>query len=178
MKRAFLPLGIAAMCPQRVATPVAAQMSHDEKVGAAAALLGIAVLLHNKHHYKGGYSPATGTYAADFESCYPDGLHGTPFSESARDCAEGWQAGKADRETSAAHRQNTGAAQKAPPITVKGCAALLATNFAVGTQSVHLIKARSPSKHQWQIEASVGHEHTVCIMRDPGQVIPARSGRL
>jgi hypothetical protein len=43
---------------------------------------------------------------------------------------------------------------------------------------VHIIKARSPSKHQCQIEASVGHEFTVCTMRDPGQVIPARSGRL
>lgn len=178
MRRAFLLLGSAAMCLQLVATPVAAEMSHDEKVGAAAALLGIAVLLHNKHHYKGGYSPATGTHAADFESCYRDGLHGYAYTESSRDCAEGWQAGNADREKSVAHRQNTGAGQKAPPMAVKGCANLLATNFAVGTHSVHIIKARSPSKHEWEIEASVGHEHMVCTMRDTGEVISARGGRL
>ncbi len=177
MKHAFLLLGTAAMCLQLVATPVAAEMSHDEKVAAAAALLGIATLLHNKHHYKDGYSPATGSHAADFETCYRDGLHGYPYNESSRDCAEGWQAGNAEREKSVAHRQNT-ADQKAPPMAVKGCAALMATNFAVSSHHVHILKARSPSKHEWEIEASVGHEHMVCVMRDTGEVISARGGRL
>lgn len=178
MKLGFVGLGTAALCVQLSAAPAMAEMSHDEKVAAAAALLGIATLLHHKNHYTGGYAPANGQGAADFESCYRDGLHGYTYTESSRDCAEGWQAGNAEREKSVAHRQNTGADQKAPPMAVKGCAALLATNFAVSSHHVHIIKARSPSKHEWEIEASVGHEHMVCTMRDTGEVISARGGRL
>lgn len=178
MKRSFLLLGTAALCLQLAVAPARAEMSHDEKVAAAAALIGLAAVLHNKHHYKGGYAPTDGQATADFENCYRDGLHGYQYTESSKDCAEGWQAGNAERENSVAHRQNTAADQKAPPMAVKGCAALLATNFAVGTHAVHIIKARSPAKHEWEIEASVGHEHMVCTMRDSGEVISARGGRL
>lgn len=125
-----------------------------------------------------GYAPATGQHAADFETCYRDGLHGYDYTESSRDCAEGWQAGTAEREKSMAHRQNTAADQKAPPMAVRGCTALMATNFAVGPHQVHILKARSPSKHEWEIEASVGHQHMVCTMRDTGEVISARGGKL
>lgn len=178
IRKPIMILGTAALCLQLGAVPATAEMNHDEKVAAAAAILGIATLLHNKHHYKDGYSPTAGQNAADFESCYRDGLHGYAYTESSRDCAEGWQAGNAERENARAHRQNTAAEQKAPPMAAKGCANLLATNFAVGTHSVHIIKARSPSKHEWEIEASVGHEHMVCVMRDTGEVISARGGRL
>ncbi len=178
IRHAMMTLGAAAMCLQLGTTPASAEMSHDEKVVAAAALLGIAALLHNKHHYKNGYAPAAGEQAADFENCYRDGLHGYPYTESTRDCAEGWQAGNAEREKARAHRQITSADQKAPPMAIRGCANLLATNFAVGTHAVHIIKARSPTKHEWEIEASVGHEHMVCIMRDTGEVISARGGKL
>lgn len=177
IRHAMMTLGAAAMCLQLGTTPASAEMSHDEKVVAAAALLGIAALLHNKHHYKNGYAPAAGEQAADFENCYRDGLHGYPYTESSKDCAQGWQAGNAERENSVAHRQNA-ADQKAPPMAVKGCAALMATNFAVSSHHVHILKARSPSKHEWEIEASVGHEHLVCVMRDTGEVISARGGRL
>lgn len=178
IRRSFVMLGTAALCLQLGLTSAAAEMSHDEKVAAAAALLGIAAVLHNKNHYKDGYAPAAGAHAADFETCYRDGLHGYAYTEGTRDCAEGWQAGNAEREKARAHRQNTSADQKAPPMAVKGCASLMATNFAVGTHAVHIIKARSPSKHEWEIEVSVGHEHMVCVMRDTGEVISARGGRL
>lgn len=178
IRQSLTMLGTTALCLQLSMAPAKAEMSHDEKIAAAAALLGIATLLHNKHHYTGGYQPASGQSTADFETCYRDGLHGYPYAESTRDCAEGWQAGNAEREKARAHRQNTSADQKAPPMAVKGCANLMATNFAVGTHAVHIIKARSPRKHEWEIEASVGHEHLVCVMRDTGEVISARGGRL
>ena len=41
-----------------------------------------------------------------------------------------------------------------------------------------ILRARSPSKHEWEIEASVGHEHMVCVIRDTGEVLSARGGRL
>ncbi len=41
-----------------------------------------------------------------------------------------------------------------------------------------MIKSRSPGTHEWEIEASVGHEHMVCKMRDTGEVIDDRGGRM
>ncbi|MFN4203363.1 MAG: hypothetical protein ACK4GM_09935 [Tabrizicola sp.] len=178
IRQSFTMLGAAALCLQLGMAPARAEMSHDEKVAAAAALLGIAALLHNKHHYKDGYAPASGSHTADFENCYRDGLHGYDYTSGSKDCAEGWQAGNAEREKARAHRQTAAADQKAPPMAVRGCANLMATNFAVGTHAVHMIKARSTGKHEWEIEASVGHEHMVCVMRDTGEVISARGGRL
>lgn len=54
MKPAFIWAATTALCLQLSAAPAAAEMSHDQKVAAAAALLGIVAVLHNKHHYKGG----------------------------------------------------------------------------------------------------------------------------
>jgi hypothetical protein len=177
MKHAIMWLGAAVTCLHLSAAPAAAEMSHDEKVAAAAALLGLAAVLHNKHHYRGGYEPASGSHAADFETCYRDGLHGYDYTESSRDCAEGWQAGNAERENSVAHRR-TAASDRAPPMAIRGCTDLVATNFDVSSHHVHIIKSRSPGKHEWEIEAAVGHEHMVCTMRDSGEVISARGGRL
>lgn len=56
MKPAFIWAATTALCLQLSAAPAAAEMSHDQKVAAAAALLGIVAVLHNKHHYKGGYA--------------------------------------------------------------------------------------------------------------------------
>lgn len=177
MKRSLLLLGSAVFCLQMATAPARAEMSHDEKVAAAAALLGLAAVLHNKHHYKEGYAPATEANTADFETCYRDGLHGYGYTEGSRDCAEGWEAGNAERENSRAHRA-VAAADKAPPMALQGCAQIMAQNFAVGTHSVHFVKSRSPAKHEWDIEATVGHEHMVCKMRDSGEVIELRGGRL
>lgn len=177
MKFPFLMLGTAALCLNLAVVPATAEMSHDEKVAAAAALLGLAAILHNKHHYKDGYAPASGSHAADFESCYRDGLHGYAYTESSKDCAEGWQAGTAERESGRAHRE-VASNDKAPAMALKGCAQIMAQNFAVGTHAVHFVKSRSPSKHEWEIEAKVGHEHMVCKMRDSGEVIELRGGRM
>lgn len=75
-----------------------------------------------------------------------------------------------------AHRR-AAADQKAPHMANKGCAEIVAQNFAVGTHQVHIIKAKSPAKHEWLIEAAVGHEHMVCHMRDTGEVIDLKGGQ-
>jgi hypothetical protein len=177
MKTTFAVLGVAALCLQMFAAPVRAEMSDDEKAAAAIAILGIAALAHHKHHYKSGYAPNGGQETADFETCYRDGLQGYDYVEGSRDCAEGWQAGNAERENSRAHRA-VATADRAPPMALQGCAQIVAQNFAVGTQSVHFIKSRSPSKHEWEIEAAVGHQHMVCKVRDSGELIDLRGGNL
>lgn len=177
MKTTVAILGLAALCLQLTTAPVRAEMSDDEKAAAAIAILGIAALAHHKHHYKGGYAPSGGQATADFETCYRDGLQGYDYVESSKDCAEGWQAGNAEREKSRAHR-SVASADRAPPMALQGCAQIVAQNFAVGTHSVHFVKSRSPSKHEWQIEAAVGHQHMVCTMRDTGEVIELRGGSL
>jgi hypothetical protein len=180
MKRGMLALGAAAMSLQLAGTPVRAEMSHDEKVAAALAILGIAALAHNKQHYRDGYAPQSGDHAAEFERGYRDGVHGYAYNSfgSTADYAEGYQAGDKERGNSMAHRQNTTAANKAPPMAMQGCAKIVAQNFAVSTHHVHIIKSRSPGKHQWEIEAAVGHDHMVCTMRDTGEVIEVRGGRM
>lgn len=180
MKRGLFALAAAAMCLQLAGSPARAEMSDDEKAAAALAILGIAALAHNKHHYREGYAPQTGEHTAEFERGYRDGVHGYAYNSfnSTVDYAEGYQSGDKERGNSMAHRQNASVANKAPPMAMQGCAKIVAQNFAVSTHHVHMIKSRSPSKHEWEIEAAVGHEHMVCTMRDTGEVIEVRGGRM
>lgn len=180
MKNGVLALGAFALCVQLSAVSAHAEMSDGEKAAAALAILGIAALAHNKHHYQNDYAPDSGEATAEFERGYRDGVHGYAYNSngSTVDYAEGYQAGDKERENSMAHRQNATAASKAPPMAMQGCAQIVAQNFAVGTHQVHMIKSRSPAKHEWEIEAAVGHSYMVCTMRDTGEVIDVRGGRM
>jgi hypothetical protein len=155
-------------------------MTDDQKVAAAIALLGIAALAHNKHHYDDGYAPSDGEETAEFERGYRDAVHGYSYDErnGTRSYAQGYESGMGERENSMAHRKNNAAGQKAPPMALRGCARIVAQNFAVPNQSVHFIKSRSRSKHEWEIEAAVGRQTMVCTMRDSGEVIDVRGGRI
>lgn len=153
-------------------------MNNEEKALAALAILGISILAHHKHHYKDGYEPVDGVETAEFERGYRDGLHGYAYWEHSqtRGYVEGYQAGETERENSVAHRRIQ-ADQKAPPMAYQGCADIVAQNFAVGRNSVHFVKSRSPQKHEWEIEAAVGHERMVCTMRDTGELIDLRGAQ-
>jgi hypothetical protein len=180
IKRGLLALGAAALCLQLTNAPARAEMSHDEKTAAALAILGVAALLHNKNHYRAGNTPSSGEETAEFERGYRDGVHGYDYNNrgSTQSYGSGYEAGLAERENATVHRRADPVAEKAPPMAINGCAQIVAQNFAVGTHSVHMLKTRSPGKHEWEIEASVGHEHMVCKMRDTGEVIELRGGRL
>lgn len=181
MKRIVSILAAAAL-GLSAAAPARADMSNRDKAAAAAAaiaILGIAALAHGKHHYKDGYEPEDGDATAEFERGYRDGVHGYSYNEfrSTRDYAEGYQAGDRERENSMAHRQQA-SDSKAPPMANQGCAQIVAQNFAVSMHQVHITKARSPGKHEWLIEAGVGHQYMVCRMRDTGEVVEVTGGRL
>jgi hypothetical protein len=182
MKRSIAMLTAALFCLQAGAQPAGAEMSDKDKAAAAAAaiaILGIAALAHNKHHYEEGYEPANGEETAEFERGFRDGLHGYPYWEQnrTRGYSQGFQAGNLEREHSMAHRQQAADA-KAPPMAYQGCAQIVAQNFAVGTHQVHFTKARSPGKHEWLIEAAVGRQYMTCKMRDTGELVDLRGGRL
>ncbi|MBU0740572.1 MAG: hypothetical protein KJ981_16500 [Alphaproteobacteria bacterium] len=182
MKRIVALLAAMTLALQMGLQPVEAGMSDKDKAAAAAAaiaILGIAALAHNKHHYEEGYEPGGGEETAEFERGYRDGVHGYPYWEGNRTSgyAAGYQAGDRERENSMAHRQQASAA-KAPPMAYQGCAQTVARNFAVGTHQVHFTKARSPGKHEWMIEAAVGRQYMTCKMRDSGELIDLRGGRL
>lgn len=180
MTRGFLLLAATAMCLQLTTVPAQAEMSDDEKAAAALAILGLAVLAHNKHHYREGYAPAAGEHTAEFERGYRDGVHGYAYNSfnSTVDYAEGYQAGDKERGNSMAHRQTVAATDRAPHMAIQGCAKIVAQNFAVSTHHVHVTKSRSPAKHEWLIETAVGHQYMTCTMRDTGEVIDLRGGRL
>ena len=180
MKRLVAILAAMALSVSMVATPAAAKMSDKDKAAAAIAaiaILGIAALAHGSHHYTGGYEPENGDATADFERGYRDALHGYAYSEygSTRDYAQGYEAGDRERENSMAHRQ-TSAGSRAPAMANQGCAQIVAQNFGVSAHHVNIIKARSPAKHEWLIEAGVGHDYLVCRMRETGEVIDVRGG--
>ncbi|MDH4414054.1 MAG: hypothetical protein QE484_12145 [Rhizobium sp.] len=182
MKRTIALLAATTLALQAGLQPAQAGMSDKDKAAAAAAaiaILGIAALAHNKHHYQGGYEPGGGEETAEFERGYRDGVHGYPYWEGNRtpSYAEGYQAGDRERENAMAHRR-VAADAKAPPMAYQGCAEIVARNFAVGMNHVHFTRARSPAKHEWQIEAAVGHQYMTCTMRDTGQLIDLRGGQL
>ena len=179
MKSTIAILATAALCLQISTAPARAGMTDEEKAAAAIAILGIAALAHNKHHYQEGYRPSDDVETAEFERGYRDGLHGYPYWEHSQTTGyvQGYQAGEKERDSSNAYRRQA-SDQKAPPMAYSGCADIVAQNFAVSKHHVHFIKARSPQKHEWEIEASVGHEHMVCTMRDSGELIDLRGGRL
>lgn len=179
MTPALSLLALVAVAAQFAAAPARAEMSDSEKVAAAIAILGVAALAHHKHHYDEGKAPRDGEETAEFERGYRDGLHGYPYWEDNRtpSYAQGYQAGDGERENSMAHRRQRADAQ-APHMANKGCAEHVAAQFAVGIHQVHIVKARSPGKHEWEIETAVGREHMVCTMRDTGELIDLRVGRL
>jgi hypothetical protein len=181
MKSYLSILTISALCLQMAVTPAAADMSKDEKAFAAGAIaiLGVAALAHHKHHYKDGYRPGDAEETAEFERGYRDGLHGYSYWEysQTRGYVEGYRAGENERANSVAHRR-VPVDQRASPMAYSGCAEIVAQNFAIGPNHIHFIKARSPEKHKWQIEAAVGYEHMVCTMRDSGELFDLRGGRL
>jgi hypothetical protein len=178
MKSCVSLLAIATLALQ-LGSPARAEMSREDKAAAAIAILGIAALAHHNHHYSNGYEPEDGTATAEFERGYRDGLHGYAYSGhgSTQNYAEGYQAGNRERENSMAHRAQP-AESRAPAMAVQGCAQIVGRNFAVSPHHVHITKARSPHKHEWLIEAAVGHQYMVCKMRDSGEVIDVTGGRL
>jgi hypothetical protein len=180
-KRGLLALCAAAMSLQLVAAPAQAKMSDEEKAAAAAlVILGVAALAHHKHHYREGYAPQAGEHVAEFERGFRDAVHGYAYNtfNSTVDYAQGYQAGDKERSNSMSHRQVTTVVNRAPPMAMQGCAQIVARNFAVSPHNVHVITSRSPAKHKWEIEAAVGHSHMVCKMRDTGEVIDLRGGRM
>jgi hypothetical protein len=84
-KRFMMQLCAATLCLQIAAPAAQAEMSHDEKVAAAAALLGLAAILHNKHHYNNDYAPDSGESTAGFERGYRDAVHGYTLRRAQRD---------------------------------------------------------------------------------------------
>lgn len=180
MRRLFSLLAATALAIGLVAQPASAKMSDKDKTAAAAAaiaILGIAALAHGNHHYASDYEPGDGDATAEFERGYRDGVHGYAYNEhrSTRDYAQGYQAGDRERDNSMAHRQ-TAADSRAPAMANQGCAQIVAQNFGVSAHHVHITKARSPAKHEWLIEAAVGHDYLVCRMRDTGEVLDVRGG--
>lgn len=179
MKTTLAAACMAALSLQLSVAPDRADANDGEKVAAALAILGVAALVHHQHHYKDGYRPADHVETAEFERGYRDGLHGYPYWEHSRTrgYVEGYHAGGNERQNSVRHRRET-EDRKAPQMAYKGCADIVAQNFAVARRDVHVLKARSLQKHEWQIKATVGYEHMVCTMRDSGELIDLRGGRL
>jgi hypothetical protein len=155
-----------------------AKATTGEKAAAALAILGIAALAHHNKHYEKDYEPAGGNETAEFERGYRDGVHGYDYNSnnSTKDYAQGYQAGDKERGNSTAYRQWDAAKEKAPQAAVKGCAKIVAQNFAVDWHQVHIVKSQPEVGSTWLVDAAVGHDHMVCKMTDSGEVLDVRGG--
>jgi hypothetical protein len=156
-----------------------------EDIANALAILGVAALAHNEHHYRNGYAPTTGDETAQFEAGYRDGLHNAPFATNypTNAYSEGYAAGAHDREANLSHGTRhadiaAGRSHDVPRGAVQGCTGEVSSSFAVSARDVHIRKAQATNRATWNIEASVGHKYVVCEANEAGVVMGMRDGRL
>ena len=162
-------------------TSAAMAKPSDEDIAGAIALIGIAALAHNEHHYHDGWAPSGAQETADFERGYRDGLHNAAYNSrsSARAYGEGYSAGMKEREnalSASQHQQSEG--PNVPAQAMQGCAKVVGTNFAVSAHHVHITRTVQRGPGDYLVEASVGHKYMTCVMGDGGQVVDVTGGRM
>lgn len=156
-------------------------LSDEEKAAlAAAAVLGIAMLSHNQHHYQDGYKPANEHETAMFEAGYRDGLHNERFDTGygSRAYSEGYAAGHKERDNRLAHKTNNVHGMKIPSAAIAGCTDEVSSSLGVGKHHVNVIKAGQEGSDNFYIEMASGHRHVICGTNSKGQVFNLRDGRL
>lgn len=180
MKRSTNIVSSALLAFTLTMAPAVAGPSNDDIAGAIA-LLGIAALAHNQHHYRDGYAPSGAQETADFERGYRDGLHNYDY-DSARSSAaygQGYDAGHQDRGNRSTHRDRAESeGPNVPPQAMQGCAKVVATNFGVGTHEVNITRTVQRGTNDYLVEASVGHKYMTCTMGDGGNVVDVVGGRM
>jgi hypothetical protein len=156
-------------------------LSDEEKTAlAAAAVLGLAALAHNKQHYRDGYQPSGAAETADFERGYRDGLHNEPFDpyNSSTAFAQGYDAGQKERANSLSYKSSNVAGTKVPQAALNSCVNDAASAMSVSPHHVHVIKAGQEGADNFYIEVAAGHKHLVCSVNSQGQIFDTRYGRL
>jgi len=177
MKKTLSILLSAALALNLTAAPSRAEMSDGEKAAAALAVIGITALALKNSKDNKGFKPANAREREEYDRGYRDGQEGLRYWPNARTRAYGigYQEGQKNRDKYADEdRYGNGAPERAN----SGCAQIVARNFAVSPRRVELLRARSLSRHKWLIEAAVGRDHMVCTMRDNGEVLDLRGGRM
>jgi hypothetical protein len=180
MKRTLALATVAVIGLQSFSAPAFA-MNDDEKAAlAAAALIGLAALAHNKNHYRDGYAPNGAEEKAEFERGYRDGLHNEPFNpnRSSTAFAQGYDAGHKERANRLAHKNNDANATRVPRAAMDSCVGDAASAMSVGRHDIHVIKANQEGSDNFYIELAAGHRHFVCAVNSAGQIFDTRYGRL
>ncbi|QYZ70075.1 hypothetical protein [Neotabrizicola shimadae] len=177
MKIALTLMTVTALALQVPASAAHADTKSDQAAAAALAILGVAALMHNKHHYQSGYAPGTGEATAEFERGYRDATHGYNYDEygSTQDYAQGYEAGIEERTNANAYRRNNASGGNGvPSAVISACTQLVAKNYAVGIHHVHVTNSYQKSKHEYVVETAVGHGDMVCTAKDSGEIIDLR----
>lgn len=181
MKKVSALFASSALVVALAVAPVHAEMSKDEKAAAALAILGTAVLLHNKDHYREGYAPANADETAQFEMGYRDGLHNNPYASDYPTAAysNGYDAGQRERSNSTAYRTNNVAGVKVPRAAMDSCFNDAVKGvFQTNPHNVHVIKAAQEGSDNFYIELAHGHKHVVCEVNSKGEIFNTEYRRL
>ncbi|WP_299353486.1 hypothetical protein [uncultured Shimia sp.] len=181
MKKIIATFAVSAMLAGPMASTSANALSDDEKKAlAAAAILGIAALAHNKNHYHEGYQPKDADSTAQFERGYRDGLHNERYDSrhSGENYAQGYDAGQKERQNRLSHKTRDVHGTKVPTAAIRSCKDEVASSLNVGKHDVHLIKAGQEGSDNFYIEMAAGHKHLICGSSGAGKVFNLRNGRL
>lgn len=188
MKTTALALSVTCFSLALMTQPAFASEEGERNVAGALAILGVAALLHDKHHYREGFSPANATETADFEAGYRDGLHNYPFDTSYGTRSynegvaynEGYSAGQHEREASHSHQQHRAEGHNAavPREALDACVNNAADQWGVPWQKVHVTKAKQAAAKDLFLEVRAGRFSIVCEVAPDGQIYELKVGHL
>ncbi len=181
MKDIIRVIATSAILVGPLASTSAIALSDDEKAAlAAAAILGVAALAHNKNHYHEGYEPKNSEAKAQFERGYRDGLHNEPYDSrhSGMNYGQGYDAGQKERRNRLSHKTRNVHGTKVPVTAIRSCREEAATSWNVSKRDVHLIQAGQEGADNFYIELASGHKHVICGTNSAGEVFNLRNGRM
>lgn len=175
MNRVSALLGGVAICCAVALQPAFAEDGENaKKIAGAIAILGIAAMLHDKHHYREGYEPGSEVEYADFERGYRDGLHNNRYDTrwATQAYSEGFSAGQHERDARLSHHDNRQAGYNigAPGAAVSSCAREAANQWGTSHSNVHPTKVRQAASNDFYIELTAGRHTGVCEVSKDGQI--------
>lgn len=168
---------IAVLCAALIATPQAARADDDVQKAliAAAAVAGVAAIVHhNKNHSKGKHSNDA-NYEAEYERGYRDGKYHADFNNyNGSDAyADGYDSGLHDRNVQLAHNQPNywdEDRHSAPDKPRNGCIREAADRWYVPQRDITPTSSRTLGERRWEVIVAAGYHRATCVANRKGQV--------
>lgn len=182
MKNGITIASALALCLSMAGQPAAANSDDAKKIAGALAILGVAALLHDKHHYHDGYQPQTDRDLANYERGFRDGLHNNRYDTrwGSPSYSHGFSAGQHERQARLSHHDNRQHGYNAAlphPALVK-CVGAASNAWNVSSRDVHATRVQKVASQDIYVELVAGRHVGVCEVSPGGDLYQFRNGRL